>query len=204
MFTGIIEDMGRVSSVAQLASALALTIQTEFGAVSIGESIAVNGVCLTVIDQPSPSEISFFVSSETLQRSNLKDIPVGCYLNLERSASLTSRLSGHLVQGHVDGTGILCLIAEDGAARRVSISLPKSVYPYCVTKGSIALNGISMTINEVSPMRSDGRFEIGITVIPHTWNCTNLQFCKPGVPINVEVDILAKYVERLCQPYLKH
>ncbi len=145
----------------------------------------------------------FFVSPETLVRSNLARIEPGDAVNLERSVTLATRLSGHLVQGHVDGKARLASVVLDGEAWRIELTLPAALRPFCVEKGSIALNGISLTLNAVGEAGSDGRFPVGITLIPHTWVHTNLQHCAIGDEINVEVDVLAKYVEQLCRAYLK-
>ena len=202
MFSGIIAHVGRVEAVSEEGPARRLSLDTGFKDLTLGESVAVNGVCLTVVSHTPTGRADFFVSSETLARSNLAAIVAGAGVNLERAVSLDTRLSGHLVQGHVDGKGRLSAVEGDGEAFRLTFSLPTDLYPYCVEKGSIALNGISLTLNAVGVARADGFFDIGITVIPHTWAHTNLQHCALGDDINVEVDVLAKYVERLCHAYL--
>lgn len=202
MFSGIIEQVGGLRAVAPQGTARRITLASDFADLALGESVAVNGVCLTVVSS-EPGLADFFVSPETLARSNLAALQPGDFVNLERSVTLATRLSGHLVQGHVDGKARLEAVIQDGEARVVRFSLPATLSPFCVEKGSIALNGISLTLNTVEPPRADGRFMVGLTVIPHTWTHTNLQHCALGDEINVEVDVLAKYVERLCQPYLK-
>ena len=202
MFSGIIEQVGKVEAVADEGGARRLTLASGFSDLTLGESVAVNGVCLTVVRHDEGGCADFFVSAETLARSNLGCIGVGSPVNLERSVSLATRLSGHLVQGHVDGRARLEAVAAEGDARRVTLSLPNDLHSYCVEKGSIALNGVSLTLNAVARRGADGRFAIAITLIPHTWGHTNLQHCAIGDEINVEVDVLAKYVERLCHAYL--
>lgn len=203
MFSGIIEQIGRVAAVVPEGDgSRRLTLETGFADLEPGESVAVNGVCLTVVRHDNAGRADFFVSPETLARTNLATIVAGARLNLERAVTLATRLSGHLVQGHVDGEARLAQIIDDGGSWRVRLSLPAGLRGFCVEKGSIALNGISLTLNSVEPVGTDGRFAVGVTLIPHTWTHTNLQHAAIGDPINVEVDVLAKYVERLCHAYL--
>ena len=203
MFSGIIEHIGTVRALASEGTALRLTLATGFPDLTLGESVAVNGVCLTVTRHDAAGTADFFVSPETLGRSNLGKLRVGAHINLERSTTLATRLSGHLVQGHVDGKARLSAVKADGDARLVELSLPEGLYPYCVEKGSIALDGISLTLNAVGEPDDDGKFVIAITLIPHTWKHTNFQHHAVDDDVNVEVDVLAKYVERLCRVYLK-
>lgn len=202
MFSGIIEQVGRVEGLATEGPARRLTLDTGFGDLTLGESVAVNGVCLTVVRYDARGHADFFVSRETLERSNLSTVEVGARVNLERAVTLATRLSGHLVQGHVDGKARLSSVVGDGESWRVELSLRNELRAFCVDKGSIALNGVSLTLNTVGEAGADGRFVIAITLIPHTWTHTNLQHCVLGDEINVEVDVLAKYVERLCHAYL--
>jgi riboflavin synthase len=202
MFSGIIEQVGRVEGVALEGPARRLTLATGFPDLAMGESVAVNGVCLTVVRHEASGAADFFVSPETLARSNLAAADVGGGVNLERSVTLATRLSGHLVQGHVDGKARLSAVVNDGESWRVELSLPGDLRGFCVEKGSIAVNGVSLTLNGVSEAGPDGRFTVAITLIPHTWTHTNLQHCAIGDELNVEVDVLAKYVERLCHAYL--
>jgi riboflavin synthase len=202
MFSGIVERIGQIAAVAPHGDgARRLTIATGFGDLELGESVAVNGVCLTVVRFDDQGQADFFVSPETLARSNLAKADIGSALNLERSVTLSTRLSGHLVQGHVDGEARLSEVIDDGGSWRVQLTLPVELRRYCVEKGSIALNGVSLTLNSVEPPGDRGRFAVGITLIPHTWTHTNLQHAAIGDPLNVEVDVLAKYVERLCRVY---
>ena len=203
MFSGIVEQIGQVAAVVPEGDgSRRLTVETGFPDLELGESVAVNGVCLTVVRHDDQGQADFFVSPETLVRTNLEAIAAGSRLNLERSVTLATRLSGHLVQGHVDGEARLAQIIDDGGSWRLRLTLAESLRGFCVEKGSIALNGISLTLNSVEPAGTDGRFAIGVTLIPHTWTHTNLQYAAVGDPINVEVDVLAKYVERLCHAYL--
>jgi riboflavin synthase len=204
MFSGIIEALGQVERIATDDAAQRLTLATRFSDLSLGESVAINGVCLTVIRHDDQGGADFFVSAETLDRSNFAALRTGAIVNLERAVTLATRLSGHLVQGHVDGRARLEEAIDDGGAWRIALSLPGALYAFCVEKGSIALNGVSLTLNTVSKPGDDGRFNVAVTLIPHTWTHTNLQHCAIGDDLNVEVDVLAKYVERLCHPYLGH
>ena len=202
MFSGIVERIGRVRDVGTEGGARRLALETGCADLALGESVAVNGVCLTVVSHDENGVAEFFVSPETLDRSNLASVNAGSRVNLERSVTLSTRLSGHLVQGHVDGKARLTKVTNEGDSWRVELTLPSALYPFCVDKGSIALNGVSLTLNQVGAPETDASFVIGITLIPHTWAHTNLQHCVLGDEINVEVDVLAKYVERLCHAYL--
>jgi riboflavin synthase len=202
MFSGIIERVAKVTKAAQENGALQCTVATGMSDLSLGESIAVNGVCLTVAKFEKDGAADFFASAETLARTNLDKIVTGSHVNLERAVSLNTRLSGHMVQGHVDGKAILTSIIPEDGAYRLAFDLPQSLSKYCVEKGSICLNGISLTINGLTEQKN-GDTQVAITIIPHTWEHTNLYAAKVGDAINVEVDVMAKYVERLCQPYQK-
>ena len=200
MFSGIIERLSKVRQTAKQDSTLILTLETGHPDLELGESIAVNGVCLTVVEFDAAGVAKFFVSAETIDRSNLGALKAGAIVNLERSVRLETRLSGHLVQGHVDGKATLSNVVPLGGAYLLELTLPRAVAKYCVEKGSIALNGISLTLNAVED--SADQTLIRITIIPHTWERTNLQHLMVGDDVNVEVDVMAKYVERLCQAYL--
>jgi riboflavin synthase len=207
MFTGIIETVANVQSVTPAAEgACRVLLRTPWKAqeIALGESIAVNGVCLTAAEitdaEPNQSDVLFFLSAETLSRSNLGLIKTGSRVNLERALRADARLSGHIVQGHVDGLARLSRVEEQAESHLVEFDLPSSLSRYCVEKGSISLNGVSLTINRLQPLTQGAR--VFITLIPHTWAHTSFSEFKPGDPINVEVDVLAKYVEKLCQPYL--
>jgi riboflavin synthase len=202
MFSGMVEAVGRVAGVVAEGAARRVTIATGFTDLALGESVAVNGVCLTVVDHDPQGRADFFVSPETLDRSNLAAVAAAAAVNLERAVTLATRLSGHLVQGHVDGKARLEEVVDDGGSWRVRLSLPRALHAFCVEKGSIALNGVSLTLNQVAEPDADGRFRIGVTLIPHTWTHTNLPSCAIGDDVNIEVDVLAKYVERLCHAYL--
>ena len=202
MFSGIIERLGKVANIHEQQGSKSFHISTGFEDLALGESVAINGVCLTVAAFKGRDEVDFFASPETLARSNLSALQMGSIVNLERSVNLNTRLSGHMVQGHVDGKAVLGTIVSEAGAYKLTFDIPAALARYCVEKGSIALNGISLTINTLEEL-TDRSLRIGLTIIPHTWEHTNLHAATVGDIINVEVDVMAKYVERLCQPYLK-
>lgn len=192
MFTGLIEDLGTVRELRTSGSGGRLTVATAIpaGELVMGESIAVNGVCLTVV-AIGRDGFTADVSPETLECSTLGRLGAGSRVNLERALRLGDRLGGHLVSGHIDGTGEIVSRVRDANAERFTIRAGDDLTRYVVAKGSIAVDGISLTVNGV-----DGeRFEL--TVIPHTLAVTTLHIRKVGDRVNLEVDIIGKYVERL-------
>ncbi len=199
MFSGIIESLGTVRSATFAEGNLTLDLATGFADLALGESVAVNGTCLTVVQFDTAGLAQFYASPETLDRTNLGTLRAGAKVNLERAVSMATRLSGHLVQGHVDGLATLDSITPEAGAYKIALTLPNTLAKYCVEKGSIALDGISLTLNAVRDLTS-GICTIHLTIIPHTWAHTNLQTRQPGDLLNVESDVIAKYVERLCKP----
>lgn len=195
MFTGLIEDLGTLRRFQKSGDSGRITIATAFPMheIVMGESIAVNGVCLTVVDFGSGA-FTADVSPESLARTNLGQMAVGSRVNLERALRLSDRLGGHIVSGHVDTLGVVTERSQDQNAVRYTIEVPESQIRYLVEKGSVAIDGISLTVNAVT----DRSFSVA--VIPHSLAKTTLQWCKPGVRVNVETDILGKYVERLLRP----
>jgi riboflavin synthase len=192
MFTGIVEEVGtlRRITVVERGARLEVAAGEILEGARPGDSIAVNGVCLTVVDKGA-GWFASDVSAETLQRTSLKQVSVGTRVNLELPVTPVSRLGGHIVQGHVDGTGELVEIQPSGEGYTVRIGFPPELGRYIVEKGSIAVDGISLTIAALG----DEWFEIAI--IPHTWRATNLSTLELGASVNLEVDLIAKYVERL-------
>ncbi len=192
MFTGIVEAVGEVAKIAESTpGSYLLEIRTPLASqMKIGDSLANNGVCLTVVSQ-TPSMLGFDLLAETAMRSNLIDLREGDLVNLERSLAATGRFDGHIVQGHVDTTAKLLALEAKGQDHRIDIELPQAFGQYVIFKGSIAVNGISLTVAE---LHSD-RFVNWI--IPHSWNLTNLHRLRPGDRLNLEFDLVAKYVERL-------
>jgi riboflavin synthase len=194
MFTGIVAELGEVAGIERRGDAARLTIRGSTEDVSPGESIAVNGVCLTVTGILEGT-FTADVMGETLDRSGLGALQAGAPVNLERSVRLADRLGGHLVQGHVDGTGTIISRSPADHWDQVRISLPASISRYVVHKGSIAVDGISLTVSALGPPGDDTWFEV--CLIPETLKRTTMGTRQPGDVVNLEVDVIAKYVERL-------
>ncbi len=198
MFTGIVAELGEVAGIEHRGDAARLTIRGDTEGVIAGESIAVNGVCLTVtgvLDGTFTAD----VMGETLDRTSLGALTPGAPVNLERSVRLADRLGGHLVQGHVDATGTLISRSPKAHWDQVRISLPAGIGRYVVHKGSICVDGVSLTVSALGPDRPDPKegtwFEVSL--IPETLKRTTLGTRQPGETVNLEVDVIAKYVERL-------
>jgi len=196
MFTGIIEETGSIGKIDKLSDGARLEVKsrTVIEGAKIGDSIAVNGVCLTVVDQGN-GWFAADVSAETIQRTSLKAVQAGTAVNLERPLTPSSRMGGHIVQGHVDGTGEFIEARPSGDGWIVRIGFQPELARYIVEKGSIAVDGISLTVASLA----EKWFEIAI--IPHTWRATNLSGLARGTPVNIEVDVVAKYVERMVRAY---
>lgn len=192
MFTGIIEELGRVQSVEQRGEGVRLVVEarTVMEGTLEGDSIAVNGVCLTAVDVRNGS-FAADGSRETLQRSTLGRLRAGSVVNLERAVTPSTRLGGHIVQGHVDARGRFLSATEHGGSWTVRIAYPREMARYLVFKGSVAVEGISLTVAALN----EEYFEIA--VIPKTWDVTNLSHLKSNDEVNLEADIIAKYVERI-------
>jgi riboflavin synthase len=192
VFTGIIEELGEVVALEPHGDSAVLAVRA--GTVSVdaphGASIAVNGVCLTVIDAASDT-LSFDVMAETLKRSVVGALRAGERVNLERAVRADGRLDGHIVQGHVDGTGVVISRTPGDGWDAVRFGMPPELSRYVAEKGSIAVDGVSLTVTSVD----DDWFEVGL--IPETLRATTLGTKQPGDPVNLEVDVLAKYVARL-------
>lgn len=192
MFTGLIEETGSIRSVRRTGRSLLLTVgaRVVLEGLKPGDSIAVNGVCLTVTRFDSDS-FTADVMPETYEKTNLSDLPPGSPVNLERTMRLGDRFGGHIVQGHVDGTGRILAMEREEIAVWVTVAAPPEVLRYLVPKGSVTIDGISLTVVDVGP----GSFRVSL--IPHTAAVTNMGRHQVGDRVNLEVDILAKYVERL-------
>jgi riboflavin synthase len=186
MFTGIVEERGEVRTAS--GHRLVVGCRTVPGDSGVGASVAVNGVCLTVVERTDDS-LAFDLSPETLERSSLRRLGTGHPVNLERPATLSTRLGGHLVQGHVDGVGeVTAVDAEDGGGARITVRVPAELLRYVVEKGSVTVDGVSLT---VAGIEGDA---IELALIPHTLAVTTLGTARPGDPVNLEVDVIAKYV----------
>jgi len=192
MFTGIIEEVGKIISLEQRGDGARVKISARIVTENTneGDSIAVNGVCLTALNLKSDS-FTADVSGETLHRSTLGKLSSGSKINLERAVTVSTRLGGHIVQGHVDARGRFLEAKPEGDFWTVKIGFPKEIGQYLVYKGSISVEGISLTIANLS----DDSFDIA--VIPKTWEVTNLSTLKNGDEVNLEADVIAKYVERI-------
>lgn len=198
MFTGIVEELGEIVAKEDLADAARFTVRGPLvtSDAGHGDSIAVNGVCLTVVDVLDGNSFTADVMAETLDRSSLGALSVGSTVNLERAAALNSRLGGHLVQGHVDGTGAVISRARSENWEVVRVSLPDSIAKYVVEKGSITVDGISLTVSALGVDAETGDY-FEVSLIPTTLDLTTLGKAGVGTPVNLEVDVIAKYVERL-------
>src|SRR5574340_431269 len=192
MFTGIIEEMGQVKSLRRSGGSARLTVSASkvLDGTVLGDSICVNGVCLTVVEM-SAGEFSADVAVETLKVTNLGDLTAGSKVNLERALQLSARIGGHLVSGHVDGVGRIREKREEGNGWRILFDAPETVLRYVIKKGSIAIDGISLTVADVDLAG------FSVAMIPHTAKLTTLGHKKAGDTVNLEADIIGKYVERL-------
>lgn len=194
MFTGIVEETGRVKRIAPSEKAIRLTVAAKIAArgARIGDSVAVNGCCLTVVAN-SGGNLQFDLLRETWERTNFKALTIGAAVNLERSLSVGDRLHGHFVTGHIDGTGVVERFEQRGADWLLEVRAPKEVMRYVVFKGSIAVDGISLTVAKVLK----GKFRAWI--IPHTYEVTALRERGVGSAVNLEADMLAKYAEKFAR-----
>lgn len=201
MFTGIIEELGTIRKIttAKDGARLEVSAKTVLADAKLGDSIAVNGVCLTVVDKAA-DWFAADASAETLRRTSLKQAHAGSRVNLERAMAATSRFGGHIVQGHVDGTGEFLEAKAIGESWAVRFKFPAELARYIVEKGSITVDGVSLTVAALGDQTSECWFEIA--VIPHTWKVTNLSSLERGAAVNLEVDVIAKYVERMIGAYV--
>ena len=191
MFTGLVADLGTVAEVHSTTDGVRLAIESALAnELHEGDSVAVNGVCLTAVGLCG-DRFGADVMHETLRRSSLVEVAAGAKVNLELALKADGRLGGHIVQGHVDGVGAISDTRDDGFARIVTIAADPELLRYVVEKGSIAVDGVSLTVARVD----EGSFDVSL--IPETLQRTNLGAARPGTPVNLEVDILAKYVEKL-------
>ena len=191
MFTGIVTDVGRVRAISDTNRDRRFEIATRFdlSTVDIGASISHAGCCLTVVET-GPGWVAVEVSQETLSRTTLGDWSVGAGVNLERAARVGDELGGHIVSGHVDGVGEVISVEPEGGSRRIRIRAPRPLHRYIAPKGSITVEGVSLTVNEVE----DDVF--GVNLIPHTWEVTTLGALAAGARVNLEIDMLARYLAR--------
>jgi riboflavin synthase len=202
MFTGIVTDIGRITAV-EARGDLRVTIATSYdmGTADLGASIACSGVCLTVVDKGTNENGGWFavdVSGETQSRTATGMWTEGRPLNLERALRVGDELGGHIVTGHVDGLGEVIETAPVGDSLRIDMGVPPALAPYVAAKGSIAVNGVSLTVNDVQPL-ADGGAAFSVNIIPHTANETGLGDVKRGDKVNIEIDVLARYLGRMLE-----
>ncbi|MGK6319070.1 riboflavin synthase [Sphingomonas sp. DT-204] len=197
MFTGIVTDIGTIRSVGQQGD-LRVIVETGYDTATIdmGASISCSGVCLTVVDK-GPGWFAVDVSGETVSRTAQRQWTAGRRLNLERALRLGDELGGHIVTGHVDGIGEVRSVHEEGGSHRVVIAAPRELAPFVAPKGSITVDGVSLTVNEVADTARG--VEFGLNIIPHTAEVTTLGAIETGQPVNLEIDVLARYLQRMEQ-----
>ena len=191
MFTGLVQDLGRIARAERTGDGMRITVSTKLaGELGLGDSIAVNGVCLTATSVNAGS-FDADMMNETLDRSSLAFLAPGATVNLELALRASDRLGGHVMQGHVDGVGVIGSIEDEGFARLIRIDAAAELLRYVVQKGSIAVDGVSLTVAALDNQ------SFTVSLIPETLQRTNLGDAEPGTTVNLEVDVLAKYVERL-------
>jgi riboflavin synthase len=192
MFTGLIEDVGTLAQLQRTQKEVRLTITSPVicADLAIGDSVSVNGACLTVV-QFNERQFTVLATAETLRRTALSQLTISTRVNLERALRVNGRLGGHIVLGHVDGVGRIRSMTHEGESVRLEVTAPNQLHPWLVPKGSIAVDGISLTIADLLP---DGFW---VALIPHTLGATTLQYRRPGDLVNLETDIIGKYVARL-------
>ena len=192
MFTGLVEEMGECQWLRRTPRSVQLSVISRHCEARVGESVAVNGCCLTVTSCRG-GVLAFDLLEETLRLTNLGDLKPGSGVNLERALAANARLGGHFVQGHIDGIGEVATVEENGPDLKLAFNIPQKLSRYIAYKGSIAVNGVSLTVAEAT----ENGFVVWI--IPHTRTATNLGELRPGMQVNLETDILAKYVERIIE-----
>ncbi|MDB5707980.1 MAG: riboflavin synthase subunit alpha [Sphingomonas bacterium] len=200
MFTGIITDIGTIASV-EARGDTRLVVETAFdmASVDLGASIACSGVCLTVVDKSGPGGPGWFavdVSGESIARTAADQWTQGRRLNLERAMKLGDELGGHIVTGHVDGVGSVVDVCAEGDSKKIGFSVPAALAPFLAPKGSVTIDGVSLTVNEVSD-QDDGTTHFAINLIPHTQAVTTLGTLAPDSQVNIEIDVLARYLQRM-------
>jgi riboflavin synthase len=194
MFTGIVTDVGQVRHIEKRGDThFVIATQYDVAAIEIGASISCSGACMTVVDKGNDKDrwFAFTASGETLSKTTLGDWKIGDAVNLERAMRVGDELGGHIVTGHVDGVAVVKSVLPEGESQRVIFEAPVSVARFIAPKGSVALDGISLTVNEVDGTR------FGVNIIPHTSKVTTFGRLKPGAKVNLEVDLMARYVARL-------
>ncbi|MCA3254826.1 MAG: riboflavin synthase [Alphaproteobacteria bacterium] len=195
MFTGIVTDIGQIERIEQRGDLrIRITTAYDTGTVALGASIACSGACLTVVDK-GPGWFDVDVSGETVSKTADK-WREGARLNLERALKVGDELGGHIVTGHVDGVATVVGIRPDGDSRRIGFAIPAALAPYLAPKGSVTVDGVSLTVNDVTD-QPDGTAHFAVNIIPHTAAMTTLGDLAPGDPVNIEIDVLARYLSRM-------
>ncbi len=195
MFTGIVTDIGTVTRVESPGDTrVVISTAYDTATVDLGASIACSGVCLTVVDK-GPNWFAVDVSGETISRTARDQWTEGRKFNLERAMKLGDELGGHIVTGHVDGLGTVVALAEEGGSHRVTIRAGADIAPFIAPKGSVTIDGVSLTVNAVDDV--DGAVEFGLNIIPHTWSVTTLGTIHVEQSVNIEIDVLARYLQRM-------
>ncbi|MBE2991915.1 riboflavin synthase [Sphingomonas sp. CFBP 13603] len=195
MFTGIVTDIGTVTTVESPGDTrVVVSTAYDTATVDLGASISCSGVCLTVVDK-GPNWFAVDVSGETISRTARDQWTQGRKFNLERAMKLGDELGGHIVTGHVDGLGTVVALAEEGGSHRVTIRAGADIAPFIAPKGSVTVDGVSLTVNSVQDI--DGEVEFGLNIIPHTWAVTTLGTIQMGQSVNIEIDVLARYLQRM-------
>ena len=198
MFTGLIQEVGRVGGMDRTGDGARLTVECDLAAgLTEGDSVAVDGACLTVTGLASAG-FSVEAMNQTLEMTSLGRLAEGDRVNLEPALAAGQPLGGHLVQGHVDGVGEVVAAEPDGFSRRLTVGLPTGAGRYVIAQGSITIQGVSLTVTSVEEDRA------GVALIPETLERTNLGSLEPGDPVNVELDVIARYVEKMLSPYVEH
>ena len=200
MFTGIIESIGIVNQISNTSFGLQLTIATSnkiYNEIQLGDSLSVDGVCLTVTNKINKNNLCFDVVKETIDKTNLSSLKLENKVNLETAIKINESLGGHIVQGHIDTTGIINDVKSIDKNFIFEILINKKWLKYCIQKGSIAINGISLTIAEINDNYNNESGLITVSIIPHTYDNTNLQFKKKNDLVNIETDFFGKYIEKL-------
>jgi riboflavin synthase len=205
VFTGIIEEIGRIASVQRRGPTTTLTVSAKLvtEGTKIGDSISVSGACLTVTSK-TDNTLTFDAVAETLRRTTLADARPGRAVNLERAVSVGGRFGGHFVQGHVDGIGVLASVVPEGDSHLMSFAVDREIARFLVEKGSVAVDGVSLTVAKLQEHTPETQPLFTVAVIPHTWENTTLGMLKPGDRVNIEVDIIGKYVIRFLEAFRTH
>lgn len=204
MFSGIIEEVGQITEITKTADGCRLTIAAKkvVNPVNLGDSISCDGICLTVTSFDTQS-FSVEAVLETMRRTKLGEKKVGDGVNLERAVTLSDRLGGHLVTGHIDAIATVAKVEEDGFSKLITFELPGDLAPYFVPKGSVAVDGVSLTVVDCPiPSKEGDPLHFSVALIPHTMEATTFKSLKPGVKVNIETDVIARYVARWLEPHL--